>query len=165
VNENVLLAQGQQIARIPRKTWEEHLSQVPQHANTRLSFMSEEHHLIRYFVVRELPRTGKPMSPEFIAQNLKLPPVRVKAILDELERNLFFLVRNEQGAVAWAFPVTVDPTPHELTISTGEQLYGAWSGRRDSSVLRARAITRRTSLSHNNDGMCALRSADADRGG
>jgi len=28
---------------ISRKKWEEHLSQAPQHTETRLSFMSEEH--------------------------------------------------------------------------------------------------------------------------
>jgi len=87
--------------------------------------MSEKHHLVRYYVVRELPRTGKPIQPESISQDLKLPLAQVGTILDELERNLFFLVRNGQGAVSWAYPVTVDRTPHELTFSTGERLYGA----------------------------------------
>jgi hypothetical protein len=87
--------------------------------------MSEKHHLVRYYVVRELPRTGKPIQPESISQDLELPLAQVGTILDELERNLFFLVRNSQGAVSWAYPVTVDRTPHELTFSTGERLYGA----------------------------------------
>lgn len=87
--------------------------------------MTEEHHRVRYFVVRELPRVGEPLLPEFIAQNLNLPLARVNAILAELEKHLFFLVRNGQGAVSWAFPVTVESTPHELTFSTGERLYGA----------------------------------------
>jgi hypothetical protein len=87
--------------------------------------MSGEHHLVRHFVVRELSSTGNPLQPEFISQSLKLPVVRVETILDELERNLFFLVRNSQGAVTWAFPVTVEKTPHELAFSTGERLYAA----------------------------------------
>jgi hypothetical protein len=87
--------------------------------------MSEEHHLVRYFVVRELPHAGQPLQPEFISRELNLPLTQVNTILDELERNLFFLVRNEQGAVSWAYPVTVDQTPHELTFSTGERLYAA----------------------------------------
>jgi hypothetical protein len=49
----------------------------------------------------------------------------VKSILEELERKLFFLVRNEQGAVAWAYPVTVEITPHRLDFNTGERIYGA----------------------------------------
>jgi len=125
LNETILLAQGHQITNIPRQTWEDHLSQVPQHSETRHSFMTEEHHRVRYFAVRELPRVGEPLLPEFIAQNLNLPLARVNAILAELEKHLFFLVRNGQGAVSWAFPVTVESTPHELTFSTGERLYGA----------------------------------------
>jgi hypothetical protein len=121
----ILMGRGRQIIKIPRKEWERHLSTVPQHSETRLGFMSEEHHLVRYFVVRELPRTGDPISPEFISQKLELSLARTNAILDELEKNLFFLVRNEQGAVSWAYPVTVDHTPHHLTFSTGEQLYAA----------------------------------------
>ncbi len=125
MSETVLLGQGRHITELPRNAWEADLSQVPQHSETRLGFMSEEHHLVRNFVVRELPSTGKPMQPEFISQSLKLPLVRVNTILDELERNLFFLVRNSQGAVMWAFPVTVEKTPHHLTFSTGERLYSA----------------------------------------
>jgi hypothetical protein len=125
MSETVLLGQGSQIIKLPRETWEGHLSEVPQHSETRLGFMSEEHHKVRYFVVKELPSTGKPLGPEYISQSLKLPLERVNTILDELERNLFFLVRNDQGAVAWAYPVTADKTPHELTFSTGERLYAA----------------------------------------
>ena len=87
--ETVLLGQGRQMTELPRETWEEHLSQVPQHSETRLGFMSEEHHLVRQFVVRELPSAGNPMQPEFISQSLKLPVIRVNTILDELGRNLF----------------------------------------------------------------------------
>lgn len=87
--------------------------------------MSEKHHLVRYFVVRELPRTGEPIQPEFISRKLQLPLAQTVAILDELEKNLFFLFRNDQGAVSWAYPVTVDNTPHHLTFSTGEQVYAA----------------------------------------
>jgi len=125
MSEMILLGRGRQIIKIPRKEWEKHLSAVPQHSETRFGFMSEEHHLVRYFVVRELPRTGEPMQPEFISQKLEMPLARINAILDELERNLFFLVRNGQGAVSWAYSVTVDDTPHHLTFSTGEQLYAA----------------------------------------
>jgi len=125
LNETILLGQGCQIIKVPRQKWEEHLSQVPQHSETRLSFMSDEHHQVRYFVVRELPRAGEPLRPEFIADSLNLPMARVNAILDELEKNLVFLVRDGQGAVAWAFPVTVERTPHEITFSTGERLFGA----------------------------------------
>jgi hypothetical protein len=125
MNETVLLGRDRQIAEIPRAVWEGHLQQAPEHTKTRLDFMTEDHHRIRYLVVRDLANRGQPIEPEVISQSLQLPLGRVMAILDELERNLFFLVRNDQGAVAWACPVTAEPTPHRLIFSAGERLYGA----------------------------------------
>ena len=125
MSETILFGQDRHITKIPRATWEEHLAQAPQHSRTRLSFMSEEHHKVRYFVVKEIANGGKPIEPEAISRALQLPLVRVRAVLKELERKLFFLVRNDQGAVSWAFPVTAEPTPHHLTFSTNQRLYGA----------------------------------------
>jgi hypothetical protein len=87
--------------------------------------MTEGHHQVRYFVVRELVDGGKPVEPQRISEKLNLPLERVNLILEELESKLFFLVRNTQGAVAWAYPVTVEPTPHRLNFGTGERLFGA----------------------------------------
>jgi hypothetical protein len=91
----------------------------------RLGFLSEEHHLVRNFVVRELPQRGEPLSPEFISEQLNLSLARVRAILEDLEKNLTFLYRNKQGRVAWAYPVTADETPHKITFSTGERINSA----------------------------------------
>ena len=123
--ETVLLGRGKRITSIPRATWEGHLSQVPEHSRKRLAFMTEAHHQVRYFVVRELPRTGRPLQPAYIAGRLGLSEERVHHILDDLEKGLFFLVRDERGDVAWAYPVTVEKTPHRLTFKSGEQLYAA----------------------------------------
>jgi len=49
----------------------------------------------------------------------------VNTILVDLEKYLFFLVRNGQGEVTWAYPITVEKTPHALTFSSGERLYAA----------------------------------------
>ena len=65
------------------------------------------------------------IPPELISRELKMSLSRTTEILDELERNLFFLVRNEQGNVSWAFPVTAERTPHQLSFSTGERLNAA----------------------------------------
>jgi hypothetical protein len=123
--EIIRMGRGRQVTHVPRIEWEQHLSHVPHHQETRLRFMSAEHHQVRYFVVRELPRIGAPIPPEVIADALQLPLAHVHTILDELEQQLFFLVRNAQGAVAWAFPMTVDSTPHRLTFSTGEHVFAA----------------------------------------
>jgi hypothetical protein len=76
-------------------------------------------------VVRELASRGRALGPEEISSALHLPLEQVETILDELETKLFFLVRNERGALAWAYPVTVDPTPHHMSFSSGEHLYAA----------------------------------------
>ena len=125
MEEKILLGRDRQIVEISSAMWKQHLTQVPQHSQARLNFMTDAHHQIRYFVVKELVKAQKPVEPEFISEKLKVPLERVKAILDELEKKLFFLVRNEQGAVAWAYPVTVETTPHRLNFSSGERLYGA----------------------------------------
>lgn len=125
MEEKILLGRDKKILEIPQATWKEHLTQIPQHSQSRLSFMTDAHHEIRYFVVKELASRQSPIEPEFISSKLNMSLEKVKHILEELERKLFFLVRNEQGAVAWAYPVTVDATPHRLNFASGERLYGA----------------------------------------
>ncbi|HEY7699993.1 MAG TPA: hypothetical protein VIE88_16330, partial [Vicinamibacteria bacterium] len=88
-------------------------------------FMNEQHHRVRDFVVTELPRVGRALPSRHVADETGLPLDRVEAILDELERRRFFLVRDEEGRVAWAFPVTSEKTPHRLELSTGESIYAA----------------------------------------
>jgi len=125
MEDKVLLGRGRELLAIPEASWKQHLAQIPEHSQARLSFMTPAHHQVRYFVVRELARQQKPLEPGRIAEELNMPLERLTAILQELESRLFFLVRNEQGAVEWAYPVTVHATPHRLHFSTGERLYGA----------------------------------------
>ena len=125
MTETILAGRGRDIVPIPRRQWEHHLSKAPERMKMRLGFMSDKHHQVRYFVVKELPRYGKPLPPEFISQKLEMQIADVNGILSDLEKNLFFLVRNEDGAVSWAFPFTTAQTPHRLTFSTGEQVYAA----------------------------------------
>lgn len=125
MEETILLGRDRRLIPLARQQWAQHLASVPQHQASRLAFMTPAHHRVRYWVVQELPRQHTPISPEIIASELSLPLDQVVTVLEELERNLFFLVRNPEGAVTWAFPVTVEPTPHELQFSTGEQTYAA----------------------------------------
>lgn len=90
-----------------------------------MGFMTEDHRRVHHFVVRELPHVGKPLSPKFISGKLSLPEEQVVSVLDDLEKHMTFLFRNKQGEVTWAYPVTVDKTPHHLTFSSGEQVYAA----------------------------------------
>ena len=122
----ILIGSGKRILEEPGATWRRRLAGARERCRGRLSFMTPEHHEVRYFAVRELPRNhGQPLEPEAIARGVGLPLARVEAILEELERQRFFLVRDDDGAVDWAFTVTVEPTPHRLRFSSGETLWGA----------------------------------------
>ena len=125
MTETILLGRSREMTTMPRSDWEAGLAQLPERMKERLAFMSEDHHRLRYFVVSELPRRASPLAPELLARELGLPLEKVGAILDELEKNLFFLTRDGQGAVNWAFPLTVERTPHQLSFSSGERLYAA----------------------------------------
>jgi hypothetical protein len=125
MSETILVGRARQFSSIPRKQWEDQLNKVPERMRIRLGFMTKQHHLVRYFVVRSLPRIGRPIPPEMIAARLKIPLKKVNAILTELEERLFFLVRDKQGSVQWAYPVTAEATRHRLRFSTGEEIYAA----------------------------------------
>ena len=125
MEDRILLGQGREIREVPAAMWKQHLAQAPQHSDARLSFMTQAHHRVRNFVVLALADRQQPLRPDYIAAQCGLAPAQVAAILDELEQKLFFLARNPQGEVSWAYPVTVEPTPHRLQFSTGQRLYAA----------------------------------------
>ena len=125
MSSRLLLGLWRHMIPIPRMVWQRQIERSAQRTKAHLGFMSEEHHLVREFAVRELPKVGEPLSPEFIAEELDLPIARVTSILDELDKHMTFVCRNTQGAVVWAYPVTVEDTPHHVTFSTGEQVCAA----------------------------------------
>ncbi len=90
-----------------------------------LGGLDEDHRRVHHFVVKNLPSLAMPMPPAFIANRLKLDETRVIQILDELERRLIFLFRPGGQDVVWAYPITVEPTPHKLAFSSGEKLWAA----------------------------------------
>ena len=123
--DTILIGRGDTISSMPRGDWEHELSSAPEHIARRLEFMSPDHHLVRNFVVRELPRLGRPIPLTDISGALHLSRERTTSIVEDLERNLFFLVRGDGAEVSWAFPVTADETGHHLVFSTGERLDAA----------------------------------------
>jgi len=123
MKDRLLLGLGRHMIPIPRVVWQKVVRASARKTGAGLAFMSEDHHRVRDFAVTELSRTGAPLPPESIAEALGLPLSRTTSILDELEKHLTFLFRNERGAVTWAYPVTVDETPHRARLSTGEEAY------------------------------------------
>ena len=125
MNKSLLLGLGRFLLRIPRPIWQQEVARSVRASEKSLAFMTADHHKVRDSVVREMPRIAKPISPERIAQDLNMELDQVIPILDVLEENLTFLYRNQAGAVIWAYPVTVEPTPHRITFNSGEQIYAA----------------------------------------
>jgi hypothetical protein len=125
MSAQILRGAGRDILNVPDEGFVQAMHQLPAHMSARLAFMTREHHLVRDFVVRELPRQQDPLQPARIAQTTGLDLHQVVRILAELEQQLFFLVRDAAGNVSWAFPVTTSRTPHRLSFSTGEKISGA----------------------------------------
>ena len=119
------MGKGRGFESLPEDIWKEHVVLESEHIPAVLDFMTREHRLVRYFVVEEIARTAKPVAPDSISATLGISMSKVSAILEDLERNLFFLVRDRKGDVIWAFPVTAEMTSHKLTFNSGEKLYAA----------------------------------------
>jgi len=125
MSSQILVGVGRVMRSVPDDAFVKSVKGLPTRMASRLAFMSRNHHVVRDFAVRELPRQDRPISPVQIAQTTGLNLQTISAILTEVERNLFFLVRDPEGNVNWAFPVTTSPTPHRLRFSTGEKIFGA----------------------------------------
>jgi hypothetical protein len=121
----VRLGRGDEVVTIPEADWWGELQQHLPMARGRFDALPPLHREVRRAAVLELVRTARPVPPQAVAARVGAPLDDVLAALAELERRLFFLVRDSAGDVSWAFPFTVDVSPHRLELSSGERLYGA----------------------------------------
>ena len=125
MKNNLLLGLGRFLLPIPKLVWQQEIARSTLAAGKSLAFMTADHYRVRDYVVREMPRIAEPIPPGMIARSLDMDLETLIPILDELERNLTFLYRDGNGAVTWAYPVTVERTPHRITFSSGECIYAA----------------------------------------
>ena len=125
MKDTLLLGFRRYMIPIPRFIWRRVVARDVNSTESDLGFMSEEHHLVRNLIVKELPRVGEPLSTEYIADRLKLPIEKVQTILDDLEKHMTFVCRYGRTEVNWAYPVTVEKTSHRITYNTGEKGHAA----------------------------------------
>jgi hypothetical protein len=125
MRDSLLLGFRRLMIPVPRFLWQGQVRRGARRTRDSLASLPDEHTVIHYFCVRELPRVGVPLSPGYIAERLHLPLHHVTATLEDLERRMTFLYRNAEGAVAWAYPVTTDATPHRVAFDSGERIHAA----------------------------------------
>jgi len=125
MNEWLMAGVWRHIIRLPPAIGRKRVDQLAERARAEVGAVSTPHRRVHHFVVRELPRFGRPIPPQAIAEGLDLPLPTVIEILTELEARKSFLFRDEDGSVIWAYPVTVEQTPHRVRFRSGETLYAA----------------------------------------
>jgi hypothetical protein len=122
MKDRALLGTRRRMIPIPGFIWKSEVSRkAKKQAQKSVAFMTEEHHLVRDYVVRNLLGAGGSITPEQISEATGLAPARVISILDQLEKRLVFLFRDGRGSVLWAYPVTADTTPHIVSLNSGER--------------------------------------------
>ena len=123
--EKLLFGLGRLMVPLPQCIWRLAVARDRKSIMARIKFLSPDHHKVRDFVVRQLPEAGAALPAALISSQTGLAEAAVAEILDELERNLTFVVRDRQGQVAWAYPVTAEPTPHLLHFPEGHTTHAA----------------------------------------
>ncbi len=113
------------VLRLPQGIGWKRVEKMAATASSKAGQLSPQTRQIHHFVVRELPTLAAPMPPDYIAEGLDLPVATVTETLADLEAQKGFLFRNGAGEVVWAYPVTVEPTPHRIRFRSGETLYAA----------------------------------------
>ncbi len=125
MSDRILMGIWKYMIGIPPGLLKKKLPKRKKEFESHLGFMTGELRRVHHFAVRELPYAGRPLAPGYIAERLGLSVEQAVNCLDELERRMTFLFRNDAGEVVWAYPVTVEKTPHRITFDSGEKLYAA----------------------------------------
>ena len=125
MSNKLMLGLWRYVLHVPPFIWQKQIDKGKKRFEKEHGKMPQDFRNVHHFVVRELPRAGKPLDEEFISGELGLSFERVRSALDYLERRMTYLYRNKAGEVIWAYPVTVEKTPHKIAFDTGERLYAA----------------------------------------
>ena len=72
------------IVGVPPFLWEKRLEKAAAKVKHHTRFMTPEHRSVHHFVVREMPRLGRPIPAELVAEQLGLAGERVTKIVQDL---------------------------------------------------------------------------------
>jgi hypothetical protein len=94
-------------------------------ARAKAELLSEEERQVHYFVVKKMAVAKEPITAELVSEELGIEVNRVEEIIDKLEGMKTFLYRSDSKGITWAYPLSLDNTGHEISVSTGERFFAA----------------------------------------
>lgn len=68
---------------------------------------------------------GEPLTSEMIADEMEIPLVRVRSIVDKLENLKTFICRSDGNGMDGVYPLSPDNTGFRMTLSSGEKFFAA----------------------------------------
>jgi hypothetical protein len=116
---------GSHFLPIPQAIWHREVGKEARGCGQAYGALSSEQQRVRAHIVAALPRHPEGLSATTLSEQLDLPVDRLRGILNELNRGKFFVALDDTNTVTWAYPVTIDATPHQLTFKTGERMTAA----------------------------------------
>ncbi len=125
MGNRIMLGLWRYVINLPQVLIDSQMKKTAKRFEKRYGKMPDEVRKIHHFVVKNLATTGNPLGSRFMSEELDMAEGQVVKALDFLEKKLTYLYRNHACEVTWAYPVTVDKTPHKIEFSTGETLYAA----------------------------------------
>ncbi|MBI5843058.1 MAG: hypothetical protein HZB23_00140 [Deltaproteobacteria bacterium] len=125
MKNSLMIGLWRYVINVPPVLWESQVKKTRKRVLRALEDMSPDSRRVHHYLVSKMPETGGPVGPEMVAGDLGLPLSNVLTIMDGLEKRMTFIWRNEKDEAIWAYPVTVEKTPHAITFDTGESLYAA----------------------------------------
>ena len=87
------------VLRLPPGIGQKRVGQFVERARQEVGAVSARQRAVHHFVVRELPRYGRPIPPGHIAEEMGVSLATVNEILADLEARKGFVFRDEDGAV------------------------------------------------------------------
>ena len=122
--ERILLGVGRRMVPVPEWLFRPMVARDAKNLAKRPALSADERR-VQHFAVQEIPRRREPIAPEVFAAELELSLAEIREILDELEERMTYLCRRGGEDVVWAYPVTVEETPHQVRFDGGEAFSAA----------------------------------------
>ena len=121
----LLMGIGSLMIPIPRVVAAKGLRKGVSAAHAKANLLSPEESEIHHFIVKSMAVGQEQITAEFVSDKLAKPLESVERAIDKLEGLKTFLYRSDGIRINWAFPLSLENTGHNITVSTGERFFAA----------------------------------------